>query len=161
MIVLPEVISTEVADGLCQLTEELHQLGHMISGGVLGGTYGYGSDFENDVFMMHPFCWCERSDCPWCVACSCPPEAIRYVLNGEETDERSWYSAGRGADRHLETVSENQCANCRDEVEPAPNFRHKASGSTVRWYKYIGRDMKTELVIPWEDVLRDCLTSLP
>ena len=26
----------------------------------------YGVDYENDVFMMHPFCWCEQEDCPWC-----------------------------------------------------------------------------------------------
>ena len=26
----------------------------------------YGVEHENDVFMMHPFCWCERQDCPWC-----------------------------------------------------------------------------------------------
>ena len=28
----------------------------------------YGTLFENDVFMMHPFCWCEQDDCPWCGA---------------------------------------------------------------------------------------------
>jgi hypothetical protein len=26
----------------------------------------YGTDHENDVFMMHHFCWCEREDCGWC-----------------------------------------------------------------------------------------------
>ena len=26
----------------------------------------YGAVFENDIFMMHPFCWCDREDCPWC-----------------------------------------------------------------------------------------------
>ena len=26
----------------------------------------YGTDFENDKFMMHRFCWCEKDDCPWC-----------------------------------------------------------------------------------------------
>jgi len=31
----------------------------------------YGTQFENDVFMMHPFCWCEKPDCPWCLACIC------------------------------------------------------------------------------------------
>lgn len=24
------------------------------------------ADFENDVFMMHRYCWCERKACPWC-----------------------------------------------------------------------------------------------
>jgi hypothetical protein len=26
----------------------------------------YGIDFENDKFMMHKFCWCEKDDCAWC-----------------------------------------------------------------------------------------------
>jgi len=26
----------------------------------------YGIDYENDVFMMHRYCWCEKEDCPWC-----------------------------------------------------------------------------------------------
>lgn len=26
----------------------------------------YGACYENDTFMMHTFCWCEREDCPWC-----------------------------------------------------------------------------------------------
>jgi len=26
----------------------------------------YGTDYENDTFMMHRYCWCEREECPWC-----------------------------------------------------------------------------------------------
>lgn len=26
----------------------------------------YGVDYENDIFMMHPECWCGKDDCPWC-----------------------------------------------------------------------------------------------
>lgn len=26
----------------------------------------YGINYENDVFMMHRYCWCEKEDCPWC-----------------------------------------------------------------------------------------------
>ena len=26
----------------------------------------YGSIVDNDAVMMHPFCWCEGEDCPWC-----------------------------------------------------------------------------------------------
>lgn len=30
----------------------------------------YGADFENDVFLMKRFCWCEREgECPWCTGC--------------------------------------------------------------------------------------------
>ena len=34
--------------------------------GVLGGDDGYGASWDSDVFMMHPYCWCEKEDCPWC-----------------------------------------------------------------------------------------------
>lgn len=26
----------------------------------------YGTQVDNEIFMMHPYCWCEREDCPWC-----------------------------------------------------------------------------------------------
>jgi len=26
----------------------------------------YGTNFENDVFMMHRFCWCGEDACAWC-----------------------------------------------------------------------------------------------
>jgi hypothetical protein len=26
----------------------------------------YGTQYENDTFMMHPYCWCDKEDCPWC-----------------------------------------------------------------------------------------------
>lgn len=33
----------------------------------------YGATFENDVFLMHPYCWCEKQgECPWCTGCSYP-----------------------------------------------------------------------------------------
>jgi hypothetical protein len=35
-------------------------------GGALGGRFGYGTKFENDVFYMHPFCWCESETCEYC-----------------------------------------------------------------------------------------------
>lgn len=27
---------------------------------------GYGVHFSNDVFEMHPYCWCEKDECPQC-----------------------------------------------------------------------------------------------
>lgn len=34
--------------------------------GLLGGEFGYGQEFENTVFKMHPYCWCDKEECPWC-----------------------------------------------------------------------------------------------
>ncbi len=27
---------------------------------------GYGTHFENDTFYTHPYCWCDKEDCPQC-----------------------------------------------------------------------------------------------
>lgn len=31
----------------------------------------YGTNIDNETFMMHRFCWCEGEDCPWCEGCTC------------------------------------------------------------------------------------------
>ena len=49
------------------------------------------------------------------------------------------------------------CPQCEQD---APNFEHKRSGSTVRWYKYIGRGMEVTLTQPWSSILIDCIRSL-
>lgn len=47
-----------------------HQIGAKgianAEGGGFGGEYGYGANYENDVFLMHRYCGCERDDCLWC-----------------------------------------------------------------------------------------------
>lgn len=32
----------------------------------------YGFTYENDVFMMHRYCWCEEESCPWCGETNAP-----------------------------------------------------------------------------------------
>jgi len=51
---------------------------------------GYGTNFENSVFMMHVYCWCDRQDCPWCCGCTCPPEAFHYFVDGQEVTFEEW-----------------------------------------------------------------------
>lgn len=46
-----------IADDLVDLTEALEEAGWDSYGGGLGGTYGYGTHYENDVFEMHPYFW--------------------------------------------------------------------------------------------------------
>lgn len=31
----------------------------------------YGTNYVNDTFMLHRYCWCEDDDCPWCGGCQC------------------------------------------------------------------------------------------
>jgi len=72
----------------------------------------YGAEYDCDVFAMHPFCWCEKADCPWCNM-------------GDENgpDYKEWAKKYGW-----------------EEGFGAPNFWHKKSGLRVYWYKYIGRD---------------------
>ena len=44
--------------------EELLRLIHRLPGGEEGR--GYGVHFENDTFYMHPYCWCDKDECPQC-----------------------------------------------------------------------------------------------
>ena len=101
----------------------------------------YGIEIENDVFAMHPFCWCERPDCPWCGGCTCPPGDWREPPSCD-------YCLGRGI---FATGAPGR---------GAPNFWHKPSGLKVWWYKYIGRGMETVGEANLDAVLAECLASL-
>ncbi len=68
--------------GLTKVLQE--KLGRLYGGG-LGGQYGYGINFENEVFMMHCYCWCEKEDCPWCSG------ARPNFLHKKSNLEVSWY----------------------------------------------------------------------
>lgn len=42
-----------------------------------------------------------------------------------------------------------------------PNFRHKASGLEISWYKYIGRGMSgPERPSNWPQIVADCISSV-
>lgn len=135
ILIVPAVSDDKISGDLVHLTEILMNQGAETTGGFLGGEYGYGAFFENDVFMMHPFCWCERDDCLWCLGCEC-----------EYTDD--WQTLVK------------QCRKCSGEIEPAPNFLHKPSGTKVHWYKYIGRSMEVDLKGDWSKAFGECIASL-
>lgn len=168
-----------LSESLCLLTHQLQLLTpkDQHSGGVFGGRYGYGVAFENDVFMMHPFCWCEKSECQWCASCECQH---RYMFDGAPITEDEYHEhLWRRSDDQMEREQfwkriqseriEPHCVACQGALlepwggERAPNFYHKASGLQVWWYKYIGRDM--EVVVPSDDVslgdvISSCLASI-
>jgi len=51
----------------------------------------YGTNFENEAFAMHRYCWCEKDDCPWC---SGEAPNFLYKPTGFRLD---WYKyIGRG-----------------------------------------------------------------
>jgi len=66
-LIVPERAGNLIESDLVKLTQILVENGHAeYRGGLLGGLYGYGANFKNDVFMMHSYCWCDEEDCPWC-----------------------------------------------------------------------------------------------
>lgn len=192
-------------------------------GGGLGGDFGYGANYENDVFLMHRFCWCESEDCLWCGGSSClvgykcdPHRARCYQLRlgalqaqyGErfmpDTYPDSWHVPyGSPNEDAYELAKQELCkelkqdyrfgnevhCTCGVDVEQkarydacacdwhvgrgiyrfgkaatAPNFWHKASGLTVEWYKWIGRDMEVNqevTVETWATIVKECYDSLP
>lgn len=170
----------QVSTGLRTITRNLQNLGLGGSaGGLLGGADGYGVAYENDVFMMHPYCWCEQDDCDWCLGCSCPESAFHYFIDGEEcsfTDWRAFFKKHTKNldidtpkwDRALAMIesrrSQSQdliCDACTGKRVRAANFLHKPSGSKVFWYKWIGRSMEIELTTRWADIGAEVLASLP
>lgn len=164
---LPPISDDRISNDLVDLTEALAKAGADISGGFLGGEYGYGAYFENDTFMMHPYCWCGRSDCAWCVSCECGDDADQYFVRGTneylEVGFEAWLKAYDPDDhdaRKSHRVTENLCDLCSGRVEPAPNFLHKSSGSKVRWYKYIGRGMEVDLKADWRTIFAECVESV-
>ncbi len=70
-LVVPPTDESALSEALRWLTQQAHQHGADKSGGVFGGEFGYGANCENDVFLMHPFCWCESETCLWCGGSHC------------------------------------------------------------------------------------------
>lgn len=150
----------------------------------------YGSDFENKVFMMHSFCWCEKDDCPWCMGCNCPESAYHYFVDGVEVvygeydaffqrqvnkyngNHKEWMKEADVANSRRETKKDEICPFCKDGLcmdkgaekgKRAPNFWHKPSGLKIWWYKYIGREMELSRDVTFEEIRtirEDCITSL-
>lgn len=60
---------------------------------------GYGTRFENDVFRMHPYCWCDRDDCEYCSGdapnflhkpTGASVSWYKYIGRGMEASEADW-----------------------------------------------------------------------
>lgn len=162
--VFPETSNSALAEALCALTATLQQITGEGPHGVLGGADGYGCEYENDVFMMHPFCWCESADCPWCRSCECPHEYEYFDPSGNRCSEAEFDKYGFADypdDRKFDSMVfvGQECRNCVAKPEVAPNFLFKPTGAKVSWYKYIGRSMEVEGEFP-PDFLRQCYRSL-
>lgn len=175
---LPERTIDRVSEGLCLLTERIDAIDpELVAHGFLGGQHGYGADFENDVFKMRPYCWCDAPNCPWCGGCDCDTVP---TVDGKDVTYDEWiafYDQERAKGIDPDAINERRdhrlrgprCDFCTGKgvfatngSEPgmgAPNFWHKPSGFKVWWYKYIGRDMKF-VGMPRAGTIDECIASL-
>lgn len=77
-----------------------------------------------------------------------PERSAVHCTCGHDTEWRAFYDTLGGCDPRCPSV--------------LPNFRHKASGYTVEWYKYIGRGMEVENPngVRFTAILNECMESL-
>lgn len=73
-------------DGEPELDSLLRQIATKYSTTPTEWTEKYGTDFENDIFMMNRFCWCEKEDCKWCGSENAP-----NFLHKKTGFEVRWY----------------------------------------------------------------------
>lgn len=156
---IPSDSSNIIANDLRDLTTILMKLGHETTGGLLGGGNGYGVYFENEVFSMHPYCWCEGDDCPWCNPCLCPENVSTYLVNGVEVDIETFVKADKN-NQEIRYNEELKCKRCKENIEAAPNFLYKPTNSKIWWYKYIGRGMKFDLKTEWDKIIKEVKESI-
>lgn len=91
----------------------------------------YGAHYENDVFYMHPYCWCESDTCPQCVE---PPSKFNLYHKASGFG-LTWYkyhlrSAETNQEITLERYQEiiDDCIWSLDKGKP-----HDANKVTVSW----------------------------
>lgn len=66
-IIIPPRSGDLISEGLRALTKILKPDEEEFG---FSGPFGYGVEFETPVFLMHPYCWCEKQgECPWCTGC--------------------------------------------------------------------------------------------
>jgi hypothetical protein len=129
-IIIPKGAESNTELGLVELTKRITEKTGESGGYGLGGENGYGAEYENETFMMHPFCWCEKDDCGWCAGIGAMPQLLRDAMGVK-------YS----------------------ESERLPNFLYKPTNTKIWWYKWIGRGQEQKGKLP-KNWLKDCIKSL-
>lgn len=197
-IVVPAISEDRVSNDLRRLTRLLVEGKHADHvGGGLGGEFGYGATYANDVFEMRTYYWgdcgChfDEAEGEWDKANDHAPSCYQQVIRERgylDYDSDVAYHtrqainekvvaqvcAEMGLDDVYGTAIHCTCTYDTDwqawravnDHDPAcgivaPNFRHKASGSTVSFYKYLGRGMEVDLNADWDTIFAEVLASLP
>lgn len=189
-----------IEEGLYEISKQITlSTGEDNIQGILGGEYGYGVEFKNDIFEMHPFyyddcsCGFEDESYQWQEThphdTMCYQQQLDSLIRLEGIDPDDWGVdntdktdvIARKLARSLglsDSVTYTLCTCNREALVTQwyqahghkenclliqPNFWHYASGTSINWYKYIGRSMKggEDLsFIQWIDIVKECLVSL-
>ena len=90
---------TNYSDGLYELTKFIDiNTGEDNIQGILGGEHGYGHEYKNDVFEMHPFYWGD---------CEC----------GFDDKEYQWSEKNKHSEDCYQTLRHDMCYESRDDWE--------------------------------------------
>jgi len=148
-IVIPCGDDSELSNALRKLTQAIDFIGAADghAGGLFGGEWGYGANYENDVFMLHRYCWCEEDDCLWCGGSTCRAEIERaphsqtcYQTRLQALKERhgrrlsgsEWYVTY--GNKAYERARDALCAEL--SVDPLNGCEaHCTCGSDAEWWR--------------------------
>lgn len=120
VVVTPPVASSDRDLDLVRLSEFICQRRHKgePQGFGLGGTFGYGADYENGVFLMHRYCWCEEESCAWCGETNAPN--FSHKGSGLTLHWYKWIGRGMEWSREVDATEWRRIyAECVASVEPA------------------------------------------
>lgn len=65
----------------------------------------YGTNIDNDIFMMHKFCWCESPSCSWC-----NDNAPNFFYKSTRFEVRWYKYIGRDMTTNRK-ISDTECAD--------------------------------------------------
>lgn len=83
LLIFPEVSEDLVSNMMVAITKKIEESGDEIAvQGVLGGTYGYGAHYKNDVFEMRPFYWGD---------CICDYDTLRNEWEDSNSHDKECY----------------------------------------------------------------------
>lgn len=118
-------------------------------------------DYENEIFLIHPSCLCEQTNCLWCTPwLHTNPE--EFSPSEGASDDTTLFSESE-ANEHRR----NQLAEIKRRfagAKSAPNFWHKPTNLQLRWDRWIGRHMEVNrdlTVEEWITIWKECETSIP
>jgi len=122
-------ITMDIALCLVELTHQLRLKTGKEGGYGLGGRDGYGLNYENNIFMMHPYCWCEQPNCKWCSG-----KASNFLYKPTNC-EIQWYKwIGRGQEQKG-NLPNNWFQKCIESIWDKDDC----------WYEFIDNEDKIKI----------------